>query len=117
LVLCQPRGVLRRAQPGHARQAAEYMRDKQVFAKGLTIPDAAFAMSVELMKRAGLIDDTAAAAASKALYLSTWPNSTAEHHSSPERPGASRQRRRSYPFPKHLWLRAGVDVPLALSHG
>jgi ABC-type nitrate/sulfonate/bicarbonate transport system substrate-binding protein len=48
---------LTQAEGKYGRQALNYMRDKRVFSPDLSIPDAAFAKSIELMHRAGLADD------------------------------------------------------------
>ena len=44
------------AQGAYARRSLDYMREKNVFARDLSIPDAAFAKSIELMQKAGLAD-------------------------------------------------------------
>ena len=44
------------AQGPYVRRSLDYMRDKEVFARDLAIPDAAFAKSIELMQKAGLAD-------------------------------------------------------------
>jgi ABC-type nitrate/sulfonate/bicarbonate transport system substrate-binding protein len=41
----------------HARQTVEYLRNKQTFMRDLSIPPAAFAKTLELMKKAGVADD------------------------------------------------------------
>lgn len=41
----------------YIRQALDYMRQKTVFARDLSIPAAAFAKSVELMRKAGVADE------------------------------------------------------------
>jgi ABC-type nitrate/sulfonate/bicarbonate transport system substrate-binding protein len=48
---------LTQAEGKYGRQALDYMRAKKVFAPDLSIPDAAFAKSIELMQNAGLADD------------------------------------------------------------
>jgi ABC-type nitrate/sulfonate/bicarbonate transport system substrate-binding protein len=48
---------LTQAEGKYGRQALDYMRAKKVFAPDLSIPDAAFAKSIELMQKAGLADD------------------------------------------------------------
>ena len=58
---------LTQAEGKYGRQALEYMREKRVFSPDLSIPDAAFAKSIELMQKAGLADD--ASAASKRAVL------------------------------------------------
>jgi NitT/TauT family transport system substrate-binding protein len=44
------------AEGKYGRQALEYMREKNVFSRDLSIPPAAFAKSLELMQKAGLAD-------------------------------------------------------------
>jgi len=44
------------AQGQYASQSLDYMREKSVFAHDLSIPEAAFAKSIELMQKAGLAD-------------------------------------------------------------
>jgi NitT/TauT family transport system substrate-binding protein len=44
------------AQGQYGRKSLDYMREKNVFARDLSIPDAAFAKSIELMQKAGLAD-------------------------------------------------------------
>ncbi len=44
------------AEGKYGRQALDYMREKNVFARDLSIPPAAFAKSIELMQKAGLAD-------------------------------------------------------------
>ena len=51
----------------YVRQSLDYMRDKNVFARDLSIPDAAFAKSIELMEKAGLADARLVAGAAAAL--------------------------------------------------
>jgi ABC-type nitrate/sulfonate/bicarbonate transport system substrate-binding protein len=58
---------LTQAEGKYGRQALDYMRAKKVFSLDLSIPDAAFAKSIELMKRAGLADERLAANARKVL--------------------------------------------------
>ena len=48
---------LTQAEGKYGRQALNYMRHKRVFSPDLSIPDAAFAKSIELMHKAGLADD------------------------------------------------------------
>jgi ABC-type nitrate/sulfonate/bicarbonate transport system substrate-binding protein len=48
---------LTQAEGKYARQALDYMRAKKVFSPNLSLPDAAFAKSIELMQKAGLADD------------------------------------------------------------
>jgi ABC-type nitrate/sulfonate/bicarbonate transport system substrate-binding protein len=48
---------LTQAEGKYGRQALDYMRNKKVFSPDLSIPDAAFAKSIELMQKAGLADD------------------------------------------------------------
>ena len=48
---------LTQAEGKYGQQALNYMRHKKVFSTGLSIPDAAFAKSIELMHKAGLADD------------------------------------------------------------
>jgi NitT/TauT family transport system substrate-binding protein len=48
---------LTQAEGKYGRQALDYMRAKQAFSADLSIPDAAFAKSIELMHKAGLADD------------------------------------------------------------
>ena len=49
------------------RRSLDYMRSKNVFARDLSIPDAAFAKSIELMQKAGLADAALVAGAQAAL--------------------------------------------------
>lgn len=49
------------AEGKYGRQALEYMREKNVFARDLAIPAAAFAKSIELMQKAGLAEARLAA--------------------------------------------------------
>ena len=56
---------LTQAEGKYGRQALDYMRDKKVFSPDLSIPDAAFAKSIELMQKAGLADDRLVANARK----------------------------------------------------
>ena len=58
---------LTQAEGKYARQALEYMREKRVFSPDLSIPDAAFAKSIELMQKAGLADEHVAASARRVL--------------------------------------------------
>lgn len=44
------------AQGQYGRKSLDYMREKKVFARDLSIPEAAFAKSIELMQKAGLAD-------------------------------------------------------------
>ena len=55
------------AQGEYVRQSLDYMREKKVFARDLSIPDAAFAKSIELMEKAGLADAKLVAGARAAL--------------------------------------------------
>jgi hypothetical protein len=48
---------LTQAEGKYGRLALNYMRDKEVFTRDLSIPDVAFAKSIELMRKAGLADD------------------------------------------------------------
>jgi ABC-type nitrate/sulfonate/bicarbonate transport system substrate-binding protein len=48
---------LTQAEGKYIRQALDYMRQKKVFPPDLSIPDVAFAKSIELMVKAGLADD------------------------------------------------------------
>jgi ABC-type nitrate/sulfonate/bicarbonate transport system substrate-binding protein len=48
---------LTQAEGKYGRQALDYMRVKNVFSADLSIPDAAFAKSIELMQKAGLADE------------------------------------------------------------
>jgi ABC-type nitrate/sulfonate/bicarbonate transport system substrate-binding protein len=54
---------LTQAEGKYGRQALEYMREKCVFPLDLSIPDAAFAKSIELMQKAGLADERLVASA------------------------------------------------------
>ena len=58
------------ADGANAQRAVDYMREKRVFPTDLTIPDAAFAKSVELMQKAGLADDQLVFNAKRALDMS-----------------------------------------------
>ncbi len=58
---------LTQAEGKYGRQALEYMRAKKVFSPDLSIPEAAFAKSIELMQKAGLADDRLAANARNVL--------------------------------------------------
>ena len=58
---------LTQAEGKYGRQALEYMREKRVFSPDLSIPDAAFAKSIELMQKAGLADEHLAASARSVL--------------------------------------------------
>ena len=58
---------LTQAEGKYGRQALEYMREKRVFSPDLSIPDAAFAKSIELMQKAGLADAQLAARAKSVL--------------------------------------------------
>jgi NitT/TauT family transport system substrate-binding protein len=58
---------LTQAEGKYGRQALDYMRAKKVFSPDLSIPDAAFAKSIELMERAGLADERLTANARKVL--------------------------------------------------
>jgi NitT/TauT family transport system substrate-binding protein len=55
------------AERHYGERALAYMREKNVFARDLTISPAAFAKSIELMRKAGLADAALAAAAPAAL--------------------------------------------------
>ena len=55
------------AEGKYRRQALEYMREKRVFSPDLSIPDAAFTKSIELMQKAGLADEHVAASARRVL--------------------------------------------------
>jgi ABC-type nitrate/sulfonate/bicarbonate transport system substrate-binding protein len=48
---------LTQAEGKYGRQALDYMRVKNVFSADLSIPDGAFAKSIELMQKAGLADE------------------------------------------------------------
>jgi hypothetical protein len=54
----------------YSKRTLDYMRDKRVFARDLSIPKAAFAKSVELMQKAGLADAAVTANAGKVLDTS-----------------------------------------------
>ena len=58
---------LTQAEGKYGRQALDYMRDKRVFSPDLSIPDAAFAKSIELMRKAGLADEQARGRAQEAV--------------------------------------------------
>jgi ABC-type nitrate/sulfonate/bicarbonate transport system substrate-binding protein len=58
---------LTQAEGKYGRQALEYMREKRVFSPDLSIPDAAFAKSIELMRKAGLVNEHLAASAGAVL--------------------------------------------------
>jgi len=58
---------LTQAEGKYGRQALDYMRAKKGFSPDLSIPDAAFAKSIELMEGAGLADERLAANARKVL--------------------------------------------------
>ncbi len=58
---------LTQAEGKYGRQALEYMREKRVFSPDLSIPDAAFTKSIELMQKAGLADEHLAASARRVL--------------------------------------------------
>jgi NitT/TauT family transport system substrate-binding protein len=58
---------LTQAEGKYGRQALDYMRDKKVFSPDLSIPDTAFAKSLELMQAAGLADDRLVAGARAVL--------------------------------------------------
>jgi len=55
------------AEGGYARKALDYMRIKQVFTSDLSISEAAFAKTLELMQKAGVIDATIATRAHTVL--------------------------------------------------
>ena len=48
---------LTQAEGKYGRQALDYMRVKNVFSADLSIPDVAFAKSIELMQKAGSADE------------------------------------------------------------
>jgi ABC-type nitrate/sulfonate/bicarbonate transport system substrate-binding protein len=58
---------LSQADGKYGRQALDYMRKMCVFSPDLTIPDTAFAKSIELMRKAGLADAQLAASASAVI--------------------------------------------------
>lgn len=58
---------LTQAEGKYGRQALDYMRVKKVFSPDLSIPDAAFAKSIELMQKASLADDRLVANARNVL--------------------------------------------------
>ena len=58
---------LTQADGKYARQALDYMREMRVFSPELSIPDAAFAKSIELMQKAGLADAQLVAGAKAVL--------------------------------------------------
>ena len=58
---------LTQAEGKYGQQALTYMREKKVFPTELDIPPAAFAKSIELMRKAGLADESVVSGASKAL--------------------------------------------------
>ena len=55
------------AEGKYGRQALDYMRAKKVFSPDLSVPDAAFAKSIELMQKAGLADERLVANARRVL--------------------------------------------------
>jgi ABC-type nitrate/sulfonate/bicarbonate transport system substrate-binding protein len=55
------------AQGQYGRTSLDYMREKKVFARDLSIPEAAFAKSIELMQKAGLADASLTAGARAVL--------------------------------------------------
>jgi ABC-type nitrate/sulfonate/bicarbonate transport system substrate-binding protein len=55
------------AQGQYGRKSLDYMREKKVFARDLSIPEAAFAKSIELMQKAGLADASLTAGARAVL--------------------------------------------------
>jgi ABC-type nitrate/sulfonate/bicarbonate transport system substrate-binding protein len=55
------------AEGKYIRQALDYMRQKTVFPRDLSIPEVAFAKSIELMRKAGLADERLAASARTVL--------------------------------------------------
>lgn len=55
------------AEGPYAGRALDYMRGKSVFSRDLSIPQPAFAKSVELMRKAGLADEALVANAHRAL--------------------------------------------------
>jgi ABC-type nitrate/sulfonate/bicarbonate transport system substrate-binding protein len=55
------------AQGEYVRRSLDYMREKHVFARDLSISDAAFATSIELMRKAGLADASLVAGARATL--------------------------------------------------
>jgi ABC-type nitrate/sulfonate/bicarbonate transport system substrate-binding protein len=58
---------LTQAEGKYGRQALDYMREMRVFSLELSIPDAAFAKSIELMQKAGLADAQLVAGAKRVL--------------------------------------------------
>jgi ABC-type nitrate/sulfonate/bicarbonate transport system substrate-binding protein len=54
---------LAQAEGKYRRQALDYIREKKVFSPDLSIPNVAFAKSIELMQKAGLADDKLAKSA------------------------------------------------------
>jgi ABC-type nitrate/sulfonate/bicarbonate transport system substrate-binding protein len=58
---------LTQAEGKYGRQALDTMRAKKVFSADLSIPDAAFAKSIELVQKAGLADDRLVAGARNVL--------------------------------------------------
>jgi len=58
---------LTQAEGKYGRQALDYMRARKVFSPDLSIPDGAFAKSIELMQKAGLADDRLVANARNVL--------------------------------------------------
>jgi NitT/TauT family transport system substrate-binding protein len=54
---------LTQAEGRYGRMALDYMRSKNVFPRDCAIPEAAFAKSIELMRKAGLADDAVVAGA------------------------------------------------------
>jgi len=58
---------LTQAEGKYGRQALDYMREMRVFSPELSIPDAAFAKSIELMQKAGLADAQLVAGAKAVL--------------------------------------------------
>jgi len=55
------------AEGDYARKALDYMRAKQVFSRDLSVPEAAFAKTLELMQKAGVADAALAAKAPAVL--------------------------------------------------
>jgi hypothetical protein len=55
------------AEGRYGQMALDYMRAKNVFPRDCAIPPAAFAKSIELMRKAGLADDTVIAGAHQVL--------------------------------------------------
>ncbi len=60
-------GELAQAEGAYARKALDYMREKSVFTRDCSIPPAALAKSIELMRKAGLADDAVVAGGHRVL--------------------------------------------------